>query len=315
MIRTGKSSISAALFAMIALGLGSNAWSGELDIAYDSSNFDSNQKSVDNEYWPLAPGATKTTFIYLGATEDGCVFDKIVADPTLPKTIGPPYNIDPLVVVDTEWETEMECDEIIDELGGDLNWEPGEGLNELTFDWYVEDLFENIWYMGEDSRDFGDFDLDGVEVSCPSVDEVPLGTARENWELLYGFSDEYFLECTGGSWEAGQPGPEEGDIGIPGIIVPSDMPYGDDQMLTVGTTWQQEVAEGAEDMAKLLKIYASLSVEDDDYEECRKVKEWNPYEPGASVEHKWYCKDGPGLVLTEGVGGGPTEEEVLVVVF
>jgi hypothetical protein len=86
-------------------------------------------------------------------------------------------------------------------------------------------------------------------------------------------------------------------------------------MLTTGTSWQQEVAEGAEDMAKLLKIYASLSVDDEDYEECRKVKEWNPFEHGGSVEHKWYCKDGPGLVLIEGVGGGPTEEEVLVLVF
>ena len=48
------------------------------------------------------------------------------------------------------------------------------------------------------------------------------------------------------------------------------------------------------------------------YENCRKTKEWTPLEPGASVEHKWYCADGAGLVLIEGVGGGRTEKEVLV---
>ena len=37
----------------------------------------------------------------------------------------------------------------------------------------------------------------------------------------------------------------------------------------------------------------------------------NPFEPGASVEHKWYCRDGAGLVLIEGVGGGRTEVETL----
>ncbi len=58
-----------------------------------------------------------------------------------------------------------------------------------------------------------------------------------------------------------------------------------------------------------------LSVEDGvdpgEYDVCRKVKEWNPFEHGQSVEHKWYCADGPGLVLIQGIGGGPTESEVL----
>ena len=97
--------------------------------------------------------------------------------------------------------------------------------------------------------------------------------------------------------------------------MPSDTPFGDEsgEPLTSGTFWMQEVAENAEDMAKVLRLTSSLTVEDDDYEQCRKVKEWNPFEHGESVEHKWYCKDGPGLVLIEGIGGGPTEIEVLVV--
>ena len=69
-------------------------------------------------------------------------------------------------------------------------------------------------------------------------------------------------------------------------------------------------------MAKILRQHVALIVEDGiapgEYEDCRKVKEWNPFEPGASVEHKWYCKDGDGLVLIQGIGGGPTQAEVLV---
>ena len=82
----------------------------------------------------------------------------------------------------------------------------------------------------------------------------------------------------------------------------------------------QEVAYEAEDMAKILRLNASVSIEEGSfmgtYEDCRKVKEWTALEPGASVEHKWYCHNpgelGPGLLLIEGVGGGPTEVEELV---
>jgi hypothetical protein len=79
----------------------------------------------------------------------------------------------------------------------------------------------------------------------------------------------------------------------------------------------QEVADGAEDVAKVLKLKAALSIEyeesefEGDYSGCRKVKEWTALEPGGSVEHKFYC-NGVGLLLIEGVGGGPTESEILV---
>ena len=77
----------------------------------------------------------------------------------------------------------------------------------------------------------------------------------------------------------------------------------------------QEVAEGAEDMAKILKLNASVSIEsgdfEGDWENCRKVKEWTALEPGGSVEHKYYCL-GLGLLLINGLTGGPTESEVLI---
>jgi hypothetical protein len=281
-----------------------------LAVEFDAGNFGAS-KNVNNPHWPLAPGMAATTFIYLGETEDGCVFDKVESKPAMVKvfTVAPYDTVVPLVVVDTEWEVEMECDEMLDELLSDNSWTPDEGIGELTHDWYAQDGFKNIWYMGEASRDFGDVEIDGIETECPSLDEVPLGAARNLWP-----SDELFLECTAGSWEAGQPGQEEGEIiGMPGIVVPSDTPFGDDtgDPLTPGTYWLQEVAENAQDMAKVLRTVAPL----DDYEMCRKVKEWNPFEHGGSVEHKWYCMDGRGLELIEGIGGGPTEVEELVLVF
>ena len=110
----------------------------------------------------------------------------------------------------------------------------------------------------------------------------------------------------------------EGDelvIGEAGIVVPSDEPVLDESLQN-GTFFVQEVAFEAEDMAKILRQHASLVVEDGlepgEYEDCRKTKEWTALEPGASVEHKWYCADGDGLVLIEGIGGGPTEQEVLI---
>ena len=203
------------------------------------------------------------------------------------------------VVLDQEWVVELEE---FEECNADVVPEDSD-LTELTYDWYAQDMYQNIWYMGEASRDF--------EEPCPSLEDVELGTAREDWP-----DDELFLECTGGSWEAGQPGQEEGEIiGEPGIVVPSDNPTGGEPLIP-GTYYMQEVAEGAEDMAKILRVNAPLSVEDGvfpgEYENCRKVKEWNPFEPGESVEHKWYCPGGNGLVLIQGIGGGPTESEVLV---
>jgi hypothetical protein len=313
MNKKGKKRLVAAIVATITMGFasGSVLAGGLLAVDFDAGNFGAS-KDVNNPYWPLAPGMAATTFIYLGETEDGCVFDKVESKPALNKmfTVAPYDTVMPLVVIDTEWEVEeMECDEMLDELSLDNTWEPDEGMGELTHDWYAQDGFGNIWYMGEASRDFGDVEIDGIETECPSTDDVPLEALRTDWP-----DDDLFLECTGGSWEAGQPGQEEGEIdGMPGIVVPSDTPFGDGtgDTLTPGTYWMQEIAENAQDMAKVLRTIAPL----DDDEQCRKVKEWNPFEHGGSVEHKWYCMDGDGLVLIEGVGGGPTEIEELVLVF
>jgi len=285
---------------------------GMLDIAFDDVTF-STPMTVDNPYWPLHPDGQSRVFSYEAETEDGCIVDKIYVDGGPPggpvtgvKMLTGPYAVlgPVLEVLDIEW-IDAECT-------GDLV------ESEVTFDWYAQDDFKNIWYMGEASRDFGAAEIGGVEVPCPTLLEVPLGAALEDWP-----SPELYTECTAGSWEAGVEGGEGEDavVAEPGIVVPGDQPFGPGgEPLDTGTFYLQEVAFEAQDMAKILRQGAALSIDDGlapaEYGNCRKVKEWNPFDHGSSIEHKWYCHltgqpYGPGLVLTEGVGGGPTELETL----
>lgn len=295
-----KSHIVATVIAVVTMGVASGGAfaGGFLDLEFGDVPF-GNPLIVNNSYWPLNPDGLSRTFTYIGETEDECVIDQIsVYDnyygATYDLTGDAPYGgLTALQVVDTEWVFED-----VEECSLDLLLEPDsdEAIKEFTLDWYMQDDQQNIWYVGEKSQNY-------EEVGCGEFPDV-----RDS------IGDP---QCFEGSWEAGMPG-GEGDeevIGEAGIVVPGDEPI-EGEPLKTGTYYMQEVAFEAEDMAKILRQHASSSVEDGvepgEYEDCRKAKEWTAQEPGGSVEHKWYCADGPGLVLIEGVGGGPTEVEVLV---
>ena len=91
-----------------------------------------------------------------------------------------------------------------------------------------------------------------------------------------------------GSWEAGVDGAE------PGILMEADPRPGDSYQ-------QVYYKDVAEDMAKVLRLNASVSVPYGDFEDCLKTKEWTPLEPG-EIEHKYYAS-GVGLVLIEELKG------------
>ena len=302
MNKTIKNRFIAVVTAAITMGIasGSAFAGGFLDVDFNPAEFN-NPLVIDNPYWPLNPDGDARTFTYEAETEDGCVLNKIYINggpgpvTGVKKLNGIGFNnFEVLEVLDIE-SIDEDCDGPLPSV-----------QTELTFDWYAQDDSGNIWYMGEYSRNF-ELDEDGV--LCPP---------------FLSQSDNVPAECTEGSWEAGvEAGDDEKVIGQPGIVVPSDDPFDDGGSLSTGTYYFQEVAFEAEDMAKILRQHASLTVEDGvfpgEYENCRKVKEWNPLEHGESVEHKWYCHDstteypdyGPGLVLIEGVGGGITEVETL----
>jgi hypothetical protein len=63
-----------------------------------------------------------------------------------------------------------------------------------------------------------------------------------------------------------------------------------------GITWYMTEDE-AEDMGKVQRLNASVSIDYGDYKDCLKTKEWTPLDPGA-IEHKFYAP-GVGLVYIE----------------
>ena len=115
---------------------------------------------IDNKYFPLEPG---TTFVYRGKTEDASEGDTVAVTSETRNIMG------------------VECVVVDDRVTED-----GE-LTEKTYDWYAQDEKGNVWYFGEDSKEY------------------------ENGKV----------KSTEGSWEAGKDGAE------PGIIMPANPNVGE----------------------------------------------------------------------------------------
>jgi hypothetical protein len=84
---------------------------------------------IDNPYLPLRPG---TVFRYRGVGDDGKTreFNKVTVTHKTKRIMG----IDAVVVLDEVFA--------------------GGKPEERTFDWYGQDKDGNVWYLGEDSRNF-----------------------------------------------------------------------------------------------------------------------------------------------------------------
>jgi hypothetical protein len=115
---------------------------------------------IDNKYFPLKPG---TTFVYKGKTEDGTEGDTVAVTSDARNVMG------------------IECVVVDDRVTEDGK------LTEQTYDWYAQDKKGNVWYFGEDSKEY------------------------ENGKV----------KTTAGSWEAGVDGAK------PGIIMPADPKVGE----------------------------------------------------------------------------------------
>ena len=112
-------------------------------------------RKIDNKYFPLKPG---TTFVYRGKTKDATEGDVVA------------------VTSDTKNIMGVECVVVNDRVTEDGK------LTEQTFDWYAQDKEGNVWYFGENSKEY------------------------ENGKVT----------STEGSWEAGKNGAK------PGIIMPAN---------------------------------------------------------------------------------------------
>jgi hypothetical protein len=142
---------------------------------------------------------------------------------------------------------------------------------------YIPDL--NDWIKTEDTFDWFAWDNDG-NVWYFGEDTEACESFDENWNCTE--------TSTEGSWKAGEDG------AIAGIIMLADpMP---------GISYRQEYyADVAEDMGKVSRLNARVSVVYGDFDDCLVTKEWTPLSQG-SIEHKYYAP-GIGLVFVEELKG------------
>lgn len=148
----------------------------------------------------------------------------------------------------------------------------------------------NTWILIEETDDWHAWDNDG-NVWYFGEDTLEY-VYDDDWNFLYT-TDE-------GSWKAGD------DDALPGILMLADP--------MMGECYQQEYYEGeAEDMGRVLKLNANVSIDYGDYEDCLKTKEWTPLEPGA-IEHKYYAP-GVGLVYIEELKEKTVEVELIGIIY
>jgi hypothetical protein len=82
---------------------------------------------IDNRYFPLKPG---TTFVYRGKTKNATERDVMSVTHSTKRIMG------------------VECVVVDDRV-----WAHGK-LGEKTFDWYAQDEKGNVWYFGENSKEY-----------------------------------------------------------------------------------------------------------------------------------------------------------------
>jgi hypothetical protein len=192
---------------------------------------------VTNPWYPLIPG---TVFEYRAETDEG--IETTIAEVTSEEKSV--LGIDATVVRDRVY------------LDGELV--------EDTRDWFAQDRWGNVWYLGEESCEY-------EEGECVSTE---------------------------GSWEAGVDGAEAG------IVMWAD------PAAHRGRAYRQEYYEGeAEDLGKVLRLDARVSVPYGDFFGCLETMDWTPLEPGHR-EHKFYCAE-TGLVLEVSPRDGRQRNELV----
>jgi hypothetical protein len=120
---------SGLVAAVAACGGGSSTASslpqGSEQVSLDPADFTT---EIDNRYWPMAPG---NRWVFRETNAEGAHRRVVVTVTDQTKTI---MGIDAVVVHDTVTEQGV--------------------LVEDTYDWYAQDADGNIWYLGEDTKEY-----------------------------------------------------------------------------------------------------------------------------------------------------------------
>jgi hypothetical protein len=154
-----RSAVAAALIVCAGCGGGSASLpQGSEQVELDPAEFTT---AIDNRFWPMEAG---TRWVYREVDDEGEELQ---------------------VVVTVNSETRELANGVVARVVRDTVTKDGE-LVEDTFDWYAQDADGNVWYLGEDTKEY-----EGGEVVT-----------------------------TAGSWEAGVDG------ALPGVIVPAEPEVG-----------------------------------------------------------------------------------------
>jgi hypothetical protein len=269
---TRKLALLAATMLLVAGMPGTLQAGGKIESEYKKGNFPK-PTIINNQYWPLIPG---TTFTYAAEEDDECQVNTFyVSDPDDENDPIYPYNekeIDGLkmiVLYDVGWVDE-DCDKEVD----------NDEVEELTFDWHVQDKYGRVWYFGEESYDCEDGEC----------------------------------EINDGSWEAFMDVADSGSEADPGIIMLANPRRGDQY----DQEFYEDFAEDKGKVQRLnawVTLYRDDAFPPGNFHDCLKTKEWTPLEHG-HIEHKWYCPSGGGLLAIDELKGKTVRiERVLPVVL
>ena len=187
---------------------------GSEEVELDPADFST---KIDNPYWPMTPG---TTWVYRETDEEGSEQRVVVTVTNRTKTI---MGIEARVVHDVVSE--------------------GDDVVEDTYDWYAQDGDGNVWYLGEDTKEYEDGEVVSTE----------------------------------GSWEAGVDGAQ------PGIAMPAEPSVGleyrqehyageaEDAAVVLSLRERVETPTGSYEDALMTRDYTSLDP---------RVSEYKFYAPG-----------------------------------
>jgi hypothetical protein len=216
------------------------------DPAFNVSNFDENSALIDNPYLPFLAGKG---MIYEGLNDEGAA-ERV--EISVSHEIRDILGVASAIVVDRAYQD-------------------GE-LVEETFDWYAQDKDGNVWYMGEDSKEYED----GEVVS----------------------SD--------GSWEAGKDVDDIGTVATAGIKMKA-APY-----IVGDTYLQEFYESVAEDKAEIIALDVDVIIEpvslpgggSESVFTTLQTLEWVPLDddPVSTEEYKYFAP-GIGLVLETDTSG------------
>ena len=164
---------------------------------------------------------------------------------------GDGETIEVEVTADTKLIDGISCIVVVDTASED------DVVVEITDDWYAQDVDGNVWYCGEISENFEEFD--GDETTEPELVDID------------------------GSWKAGRDGAEAG------MLLPFDPQVGD--------VLRQEFAQtDAEDVIEILAIDATETAPGAACSaNCLMTRDFTPLEPEAE-ENKFYAP-GIGLIV------------------